>query len=155
MSKLRIALILLLAPASWTLASPTRPQLDEWELVAKLCGRLERTDRTPDKNFPGQYSEKDSPIKDVKLVAYEARSSGSCCANASVAAETVTNKSGSFEFKTLTKGYYWLVATIDKQDYRIAIRIGQLKDKQPVCSQMSFSTEDSGELSLRVRAPGR
>src|SRR5678815_5144872 len=115
MSKLRIAMIVLMASASWTLASPAQPQFEEWELVAKLCGRLERTDRIPDKAVPGQFAEKNSPIKDVKLVAYEARSNAECCSNAKVAAETVTNKSGSFEFKTLTKGYYWLAATVDNR----------------------------------------
>jgi hypothetical protein len=155
MSRLRIAAIVLVAAVSSTLASPVRPQFEEWELVAKLCGRLERTDRVPDKVVPGQYSEKNSPIKDAKLVAYEARSNAECCSNAKVAAETVTNKSGSFEFKTLTKGYYWLATTIDKRDYRMSIRIGQLQDRQPVCSQMSFSIDGSGEMALRIRAPGR
>ena len=123
--------------------------------MAKLCGRLERTDRIPDKKVPGLYAEKNTPIKDAKLIAYEARSNAECCSNARVAAETVTNKSGSFEFKTLTKGFYWLATTIDSRDYRMPIRIGQLQDKQPVCSQMSFSIDDSGEIALRVRAPGR
>jgi hypothetical protein len=155
MLRIRTALLLVLAAASMTLAAPVQPQFDEEELVAKLCGRLEQVDSVPDKVLPGRYSEKSHPLKDAKLVAYERHSNSECCAGAPVAAEIRSDKSGNFEFKGLPNGFYWLVARVELQDYRMAIRIGQLKDKQPVCSQMSFVIDAYGDFTLRVRAPGR
>ena len=155
MLKVRTVLIYVLASASMTLSSSAQPQDDTWELVAKLCGRLQHTERVPHKSLPGQFSQKISPIKDAKLIAYEAPSNSVCCSNVRVAGEVTTNKTGNFEFKGLTKGYYWLVARVDNREYRMSIRIGQLKDKQPVCSQMSFEIDASGEFELHFRAPGR
>jgi hypothetical protein len=148
-------LIVILSAAGLTAAAPPEPQFGDWELVAKLCGRLEQIDRVPDKSVPGAYSDKSRPVKETRLVAYEGRSNAECCANSKVAGETKSNKSGNFEFKGLTKGYYWLVTMIDRQEYHMPIRIGQLLDKQPVCSQMSFAVTPTGEFVLRVRAPGR
>jgi len=138
-----------------TLASPVRLQFDESELVAKLCGKLEQTDSIPDKIIPGKYSVKYRPLKDAKLVVYERRSNSECCANTPAVAETRSDKSGNFEFKGLAKGYYWVTTRVELQDYQMAIRIGQLKDKQPVCSQMSFVIDEYGDFVLRVRVPGR
>ena len=146
---------MILAAAGLTAASPATPQFGEWELMEKLCGRLEQIDRVPDKTLPGMYSDKSRPVKDARLVAYEGRSNGECCDNSRVAGETKSNKSGNFEFKGLTKGYYWLVTTVDRQEYRMPIRIGKLQDKQPVCSQMAFAIDATGEFVLRIRAPGR
>jgi hypothetical protein len=154
-SGIRTALIMFLAATGLTAAAPAKPQFADWELVAKLCGKLEQIDRIPDKTLPDVYSSKNRPVKDATLIAYEGRTTVECCANSKVAGETKSNKSGDFEFKGLTKGYYWLVTTIDRQEYRMAIRIGQLQDKQPVCSQMSFALDPSGEFVLRIRAPGR
>lgn len=138
-----------------TLAAPVQPQLDDTEVVAMLCGRLEQVDSIPDKIFPGRYSVKYRPLKDAKLVAYERHSNSECCAGAPVAAETRSDKSGNFEFKGLPKGYYWLVARVELQDYQMSVRIAQLKDKQPVCSQLSYVIDESGGFILRVRVPGR
>jgi hypothetical protein len=55
----------------------------------------------------------------------------------------------------LSKGYYWLVARVELQNYQMSIRIGQLKDKQPVCSQLSYDIDEFGEFVLRVHLPGR
>ena len=97
MLKLRTVLIFVLASVSMTLSSSAYSQVDTWELVAKLCGRLQHTDRIPHKNNPGQYSEKNNPIKDAKLTAYEAPGNSVCCSNAHVAGEATTNKTGYFE----------------------------------------------------------
>ena len=154
MFRIRTALITVLAVSSMTIAAPARPQIDDAELVAKLCGRLEQADSIPDKNLPGRSSLKYHPLKDVKLVAYERHSIPNCCAAAPVAGETRTDKSGNFEFKGLSKGYYWLVARVELHEYQMSIRIGQLKDKQPVCSQLSYDIDEFGEFALRVRVPG-
>ena len=155
MFTIRTVLITVLAASSLTVAIPAHPQIDDAELVAKLCGRLEQADSIPDKTLPGRSSLKYHPLKDVKLVAYERHSNSECCASATVAGETRTDKSGNFEFKGLSKGYYWLVARVELQDYQMSIRIGQLKDRQPVCSQLSYDIDEFGEFGLRVRVPGR
>jgi hypothetical protein len=155
MFRIRTALITILAVSSITIATRARPQIDDAELVAKLCGRLEQADSIPGKTLPGRSSLKYHPLKDVKLVAYERHSNSECCATAPVAGETRTDKSGNFEFKGLSNGYYWLVARVELQDYQMSIRIGQLKDKQPVCSQLSYDIDNFGEFGLRIRVPGR
>ena len=71
------------------------------------------------------------------------------------AAEGAVPNRVNVEFKGLTKGYYWLVARVELQDYQMSIRIGQLKDRQPVCSQLSYDIDEFGEFVLRVRVPGR
>jgi hypothetical protein len=155
MFRIRTALITILAVSSITIATRARLQIDDAELVAKLCGRLEQADSIPGKTLPGRSSLKYHPLKDVKLVAYERHSNSECCATAPVAGETRTDKSGNFEFKGLSNGYYWLVARVELQDYQMSIRIGQLKDKQPVCSQLSYDIDNFGEFGLRIRVPGR
>ena len=159
MSKVRIAVLFvvnfLAGAATTTMSSPAGPQVEQWELVARVCGKLEHTQQVPDKNNFGRYLNKNSPIKDAKLVLYEAPNNSVCCSNVPVAGEMTTNKSGAFEFKGLKNGYYWLVARVDSRDYHMSIRIGQLKDKQPVCSQMFFDIDESGEFALHFRAPGR
>jgi hypothetical protein len=155
MLKIITVLVIGLASASMTLAAPVPAQFDDEELVAKLCGKLEQIESTPDKSFPGRTSGKYSPIKDATLIAYERHNKAECCTNSLVAAETTTSKSGAFEFKGLPNGYYWLVAKVEKKEYRMTIRVAQLKDKQPVCSQMSFAIDESGEFVLRIRVPGR
>ena len=150
----RTILIIALALSSMTLAAPLHAQIDDAELVAKLCGKLEMADTVPNKSLPGNSALRFHPLKDVKLVAYERHSNSECCETAPVAGETITDKSGSFEFKGLSKGYYWLVARVALKEYRMSIRIGQLKDKQPVCSQLSYDIDEYGEFSLRVHLPG-
>ena len=155
MPKMRYALIAVLAAVTFTIAAPVHPQFDDAELVARLCGKLERVDRIPDKRIPGKYTEKYFPFKDTKLVAYERTRNVTCCKTATVAAETRSGKSGDFEFKGLPTGDYWLVANVDPQEYRMAIRVQKLKDKQPVCSQMSFAIGESGDFSLRFSGLAR
>jgi hypothetical protein len=155
MFRIKTVLIALLAGSSMSLAAPVHPQIDDAELVARLCGRLEMADTAPNTKLPGNSSLRFHPLKDVKLVAYERHSNSDCCVNAPVAGETMTDKSGNFEFKGLNKGYYWLVAKVELKDYQMSIRIGQLKDKQPVCSQLSYDIDEYGEFSLRVHLPGR
>ena len=155
MLKIATALIVVLAAASLTPATPVRQESDNAETVARLCGRLEHTERIPDKINPIKYSEKNTPIKDAKLLAYERRDNAACCKTSSVIAETTTSKSGAFEFKGLPSGNYWFVAMVDQQQYTIPVVIQQTRDKQPVCSELSFAIQDSGKFVLRVRAPGR
>jgi len=158
MFSIRAALVFILIFVSMllaALASPAQPQVEEWELVAKLCGRLQHIERIPDKKKPIEFSEKKSPIANAKLIAYQAPPNAVCCSKFLAAGETTTNKNGAFEFKELAKGYYWLVARVDERDYRMSVRIGQLKDRQPVCSEMSFEIDAAGEFTLHFRAPGR
>jgi hypothetical protein len=152
---IRTTLIALLAVSSMALAAAVHPQIDDAELVAKLCGKLEMAGSVASKNLPGNSSLRFQPLKDVKLVAYERHPNSECCANAPVAAEITTDKTGYFEFKGLNKGYYWLVAKVETKEYQMSIRIGQLKDRQPVCSQLSYDIDEFGEFSLRVHLPGK
>jgi len=153
MFRIIAALFTVLAVSSMTVAIPVHPQIDDAELVAKLCGRLEQADSIPDKNIPGRSSIKYHPLKDVKLVAYERHGNSECCAAAPVAGETRTDKSGNFEFKGLTKGYYWLVARVELQDYQMSIRIGQLKDRSQ--HRLGDHAQPPGWLarSSRIGAP--
>jgi len=155
MLKIKVALIFVLTAASLTLAAPVQLDSDEWELVAKLCGKLERIDRSQDKSKPTKISERSRPIKDARLLAYARRGNSPCCNATPVIAETRPNKSGTFEFKGLPLGDYWFVAIVDQKQYMIPIVVIHTPEKQPVCSQMSFAIEDSGKFDLRVRAPGR
>jgi len=151
----KFALILILIAASSALAGPVGQEADEWELVARLCGKLEIVEHVADKKSPITYVEKRSPITDARLLAYERRDNSPCCGNASVAAETAPNKSGTFEFKNLPYGNYWFVAVVNQKQYVIPILVKRTQEKLAVCSQLSFALEENGKLSLRVRAPGR
>ena len=153
--KIKTALIVVLAAASWTLAAPAPQESDEWELVAKLCGKLEYVDHVPDKNNPILYLEKRRPIADAKLLAYERSGNSPCCRNSQVIAETKPNKSGEFEFKGLPYGNYWFVAVVDQKQHTIPVLVRRTQEKLAVCSQMSFAVEDTGKFALRIRAPGR
>lgn len=153
--KITTALILVLAAATWALAGPAAQESDEWELVAKLCGKLEYVDHVPDKTNPIRYLEKRRPVADAKLVAYERVGNSICCRNAQVIAETKPDKSGSFEFKGLPYGNYWFAAVVDQKQYVIPVLVKRTQEKLAVCSQMSFAIEDTGKFALRIRAPGR
>ena len=149
--RIRIVLIVLLAAATCTLATPVRSQSYDFELVAKLCGKLEQIDRTPDKRIPGKYSTKYLPVKNARLMAYERNRGTTCCKTAKLVGEIRSSSSGTFEFKGLQTGDYWLVAAVEQQEYQMAVRVQQLRDKQPVCKQMSFAIGESGEFQLRFR----
>jgi len=151
----KLALSMILIAASSASAGPAVQEADEWELVAKLCGKLELVEHVADKKNPIIHAEKRSPITEAKLLAYERRDNSSCCRNAEVAAETTPNKSGSFEFKNLPYGNYWFVAVVNQQQYVIPVLVKRTQEKLAVCSQLSFAIDDSGKFSMRVRAPGR
>ena len=155
MLKMRAALIAVLSAATLTVAAPVQPQSYEWELVARICGKLEHIDRIPDKRIPGKYSEKHLPVKDAKLLVYEGFSNSPCCKTVPVFAEARSSKSGTFEFKGLPTGNYFLVANVDTKEYRMAIRVQKTNDRQPVCSQTSFIIEESGEFVLRFGVVNR
>jgi hypothetical protein len=153
--KIKTALIFVLTAASLTFAAPGAQESDEWELVAKLCGRLEHVDHLPDKKNPILYLEKHSPIAAANLLAYERSGNSTCCRNTPVIAETKPDKSGNFEFKGLPFGSYWFVVLVDQKQYMLPVLVKKTEEKLAVCSEMSFAIEDTGKFSLRVRAPGR
>ena len=53
--KINLALIMILIAASSVFAAPVRQEADEWELVAKLCGKLELVEHIADKKAQPCY----------------------------------------------------------------------------------------------------
>jgi hypothetical protein len=98
--KINIALIMILIAASSVFAAPVPQEADEWELVAKLCGKLELVEHVADKKNPITFVEKRSPVTDARLLAYERRDNSPCCGNASVAAETTPTSPESSSLRT-------------------------------------------------------
>jgi hypothetical protein len=152
---MRTVLVAILCAATLPLAAFAQKDSDDFELVARLCGKLERVERIPGKIVPEVYTEKRQPLGDTKLRAYERGYNSNCCDKAPVVAETTSGKSGAFDFKALPLGRYWLAVTVDNRDYKLPVLIQQTKDKQPVCSEMTYVLDDSGTMTLRVGAPNR
>ena len=148
---MKTILVAIIAATSLAQAAPGQKKADDWDVVPKLCGKLQHIERIPDKTIPNAYSEKSRPLKNINLRAYERRNDSDCCKTVPIVAETASNRTGAFDFKRLPAGMYWLVATIENREYKTPVRIQQTKNNQPLCSDLSYAIEDSGEFTLRVR----
>ena len=63
----------------------------------------------------------EAPIKNARLWLYHREKSAHCCKKQSLAAKTVTGKDGSFEFRDVEAGPYWIVGRRDWAHYTLAI----------------------------------
>jgi hypothetical protein len=124
-------------------AHPPDDNEPQWQKVDQLCGDLEFA--TPKgknivvngKTETNLYA---SPVKDAEVILYRGTAlDKTCCADATRATRTRSNKFGKFEFSGFQSGWYWL-----------RVNYGKLSATMPL-----EVTRDFDAKSCRDRSVGR
>jgi hypothetical protein len=90
----------------------------------------------------------EEPFANVRVRLFAQVAEGDCCSPTNPVAETVTSRTGSFHFKKVAMGDYWLVATISGVEYKILVRYKPDQESESACSDLLYSLDD-GHLQLR------
>ncbi len=106
--------------------------------VERMCGKL-----ATGKEMPRSDDATFVPHSTVRL--YSRTAGEDCCPSSPPSAEAITNRSGSFRFKKMKPGDYWLVAKIDGAEYRLPIRYQPDRKTEADCSSYWYVLR-AGEL---------
>jgi hypothetical protein len=121
--------------------------LEKWNTVSLVCGRLIQVRQIPMKGASNSFTEKEKPVKDANVRLYRRDKDIPCCSAESLAAEAVSGKDGSFDFKKITPGTYWLVERVAGTDYKLAITYKPDKENGTKCGQLTYELK-KGEIQL-------
>ena len=98
----------------------------DWQNVDQLCGQVQsvkdtkRVIRQKDGRVETHLYE--TPIRNAKISLYRAvAAEGKCCDDKQLKAETVSGRWGSFVFRNVDKGKYWLVVGKENRRYEMPI----------------------------------
>ncbi len=128
--------------------------IDSANAVDHLCGKLVSSKPYPVKgrHYIGSVEEKSLGKTDLTLFPRDKEAV--CCINLKAVAKITTGDDGQFEFKELKSGNYWLVAHLDGQDYKMAIRYQAKENPSDRCSDLTYEIEDAGLFELgRIISP--
>jgi len=64
-------------------------------------------------------------------------------------AETLTRKNGKFTFKKIPAGNYWIVAVINKGEYKMQIEYKPAKEYQSDCEEYLYTLDRNGSFVLK------
>ena len=109
---------------------PPNDNEQQWKKVDQLCGNLEFA--TPKKetivvNGKTEVRLYANPVKDADVILYRGTASDkTCCADATRATRTRSNKFGKFEFSGFQSGWYWL--RVNKADFSATIPLHVTRD---------------------------
>jgi hypothetical protein len=121
--------------------------LEKWNTVELLCGKLIQVQQIPEKRRANSFTEKQTPIKNATLLLYHRDKEASCCTTESLTAETVSRKDGSFAFKNITSGPYWIVGRVSGTEYKLALTYKPDSKSGATCPELSYELKN-GELQL-------
>ena len=115
--------------------------------VELFCGKLILVEPVLMNGVPVGSQTQETPIKKTKLQLYRRAQNGRCCSKQALMAETTTAADGSFEFKDLQPGSYWIVGRRDLAHYTLAIEYAPDAKTEYKCSDLLYELKD-GELKL-------
>jgi hypothetical protein len=132
--------------------SDKKADLERQNTVEVTCGKLIQVEPVLFNGVPVGNQFERTPIKRAKLRLYYRDKRTHCCKKQSLAAEAVTGKDGSFDFKSVAPGSYWLVGRRDGAHYSLAINYDPKVGSGDKCSEISYELRN-GELALaKMRA---
>jgi hypothetical protein len=141
-----LALVLLLG------FSRSANSADNTEPVAVdgICGKLVSGDATAQQGATNSSKQEVKPLEHVRIRLFSP--STDCCELVTPLAELTTGRDGSFQFKKLEGGDYWVSVTIGNKDYKLLVRLVPGKKGSTQCSAFLYTFE-KGQLQLRRTGP--
>jgi hypothetical protein len=137
-----LAMILLLGFCSAVDSAQTSVPVD----VDGLCGRLVSAEPVAQAGSANATSQQTKPLSRVRIRLFSP--STDCCALVTPVAELTTDRDGSFQFKKIDGGDYWVSAAIDSKEYKVLVRFVPGKKGSAHCSTFLY-VFDKGQLQLR------
>ena len=119
----------------------------KWNTVELLCGKLIQVTEVPVKDTSNSFTEKQKPIKNANLRLYQLDKNAPCCTSESLTAETISRKDGSFDFKNIVLGPYWIVIHAGGTDYKLALSYAPNNKNGDKCPDQLYEIKN-GELQL-------
>ena len=118
--------------------------------VDGICGKLVSSDATAQQGAANSSKREAQPLEHVRIRLFSP--STDCCEMVTPLAELTTGRDGSFQFKKLEGGDYWVSATIGNKDYKLLVRLVPGKKGSTQCSAFLYTFE-KGQLQLRRTGP--
>ena len=110
------------------------------------CGKLVSSDSAVQQGATNSSKQEVQPLAHVRIRLFSP--STDCCALVTPVAEVTTGRDGSFQFKKLEAGDYWVAATIGNKEYKVLVRFVPGKKGSSQCSSFLYVFE-KGQLQLR------
>lgn len=141
-----VALVLLLG------SSRSANSADNREPVAVdgICGKLVSSDVAAQQGATNSSKQQVQPLEHVRIRLFSP--STDCCELVTPLAELTTGRDGSFQFKKLEAGDYWVSVMIGNKDYKLLVRLVPGKKGSTQCSAFLYTFE-KGQLQLRRTGP--
>ncbi len=142
--KWKLLLMILVFGFDWSIDSA---QTSEPVDVDGLCGKLVSLEPAAQAGAPNATSQPTKPLSRVRIRVFSP--SRDCCTLVTPIAELTTDRDGSFQFKKLDAGDYWVSASIDSKEYKVLVRfVPGGKKGSAHCSTFLYVFE-KGQLQLR------
>ena len=91
-------------------------------------------------------------LKNVKLELYPWEEGIACCRHSHPFFKTFTDKEGTFEFKDVDPGRYWLVVHYQKNVFRLAIALHPEGPASATCEYQLFDIDAKGHFTSGLRS---
>jgi len=114
--------------------------------VDGICGRLVSSNATAQQGATNPSKQEVQPLAHARVRLFSP--STDCCELVTPLAEVTTGRDGSFQFKKLEAGDYWVSAAIGNKEYKILVRFVPVKKGSTPCSSFLYVFE-KGQLQLR------
>jgi hypothetical protein len=118
--------------------------------VDGICGKLVSSDAAAQQGATSSSRQELKPLEHVRIRLFSP--STDCCEMVTPLAELTTGRDGSFQFKKLEGGDYWVSVTIGNKDYKLLVRLVPGKKGSTQCSAYLYMFE-KGQLQLRRTGP--
>lgn len=114
--------------------------------VDGICGRLVSIEDVAQQGTTNSTRQESKPLSHIPIRLFSP--STDCCALVSPVAEITTGRDGTFHFKKLEAGDYWVAATIGNKEYKVLVRFVPGKKGSTHCSSFLYMF-GKGQLQLR------
>jgi hypothetical protein len=114
--------------------------------VDGICGKLVSSGAVAQQGATNSSKQEVRPLEHVRIRLFSP--STDCCDLVTPLAEITTGRDGSFQFKKLEAGDYWVSASIDNKEYKVMVRLVPVKKGSTPCSAFLYVFE-KGQLQLR------
>ena len=91
-------------------------------------------------------------LKKVRLELYPWEEGIACCRNSHPFFKAVTDKEGTFEFKDVDPGRYWLVVQYEKKSFRLAVAVDPKETAIAGCEYRLFEIDAKGHFTTALRS---
>ncbi len=132
-----IAAVMLLSAGCFSQAKPSVTQ------VAELCGELQHVWYTPVTGTQNMLNEHREALRNVVLKLF-ARAGEAACCTGDLLRTAKSGRRGTFDFKKLAPGNYWLVASWNGREYSMPVEIDPKTPNASPCVNQLFGIHQDG-----------